>query len=461
MKKRLIALILGAVMASSLFACTSTPKEENVESSVPQESAEAPVQEEVEEAAPSEEPTAETPEEAVAEPVVENVDPKADEKNLSFLKTYFAIDSVPDDMNLDDFNAALKKIAGDEVVGVTGEMNSLEVIKAANNAADFEELALSYPKEKADERLKVYGIEGVDEAYAAFFASALDTGLATEVIAKKAAASEALTGSDVAALLMAVADAKGLGRNFLGYSNDFDIYAKLQNTWNSFSMFSDEQLMNLGNASVENKITTGFNFKQSNFDARFLPELSLQYGHSDIKHAHQLMGLLNSENIVAKVQLEPKVSAYEYLLEWGDPPTEPTPTYEVKKVKDDLYIAYAIEYDMMLEFATEEERLAFDEVIKTYAKKNEGNEDAIGLIYGAWWQPLYSSTVEIPGDDYHLIYDCVVTNGEYSIHPFCLAENLDQVKADLEKLDSSLKVEPVARYCNTAFLNYMTGDDYQ
>ena len=54
-----------------------------------------------------------------------------------------------------------------------------------------------------------------------------------------------------------------------------------------------------------------------------------------------------------------------------------TPTYEVKEYED-LALVYAVEYDLELEFDNLEDMNRFDEVIKTYAKKNEGNEEAKG-----------------------------------------------------------------------------------
>ncbi|MDO5549800.1 MAG: hypothetical protein Q4F76_01390, partial [Lachnospiraceae bacterium] len=123
---------------------------------------------------------------------------------------------------------------------------------------------------------------------------------------------------------------------------------------------------------------------------------------------------------------------------------------------------YAVEYDMKLEFDNTEDLMDFDRVIKEYAKKNEGNEEAEGLIYASWWQPLYSTTrTDMPEEDYHQIYDCVVTNGMYSIHPFTLPEDKDQVAGKLKELAGDLEVTPVERYCNTAFYSYLKGEDYQ
>ena len=328
-------------------------------------------------------------------------------------------------------------------------------------AADYEELALSYPEDKIKDRLEQYGVK-MDETneYARYVAAALDTSLITSETAKKVVAEDAFTAEDEISLLMAIANANGDARNYLGMSNDPDIYAKLDQAWNSFILFDDSKLAEIGKEAVQNKVTTGYGLKSAAYSARFLPELTLQYGHSDIKHVHQLMGLLNSENITAKVQLEPKISIYQYLPEWGPIP-EATPTYEVKEYED-LALVYAVEYDLELEFDNLEDMNRFDEVIKTYAKKNEGNEEAKGLIYASWWQPLYSSTrTDMPETDYHQIYDCVITNDTYSIHPFTLPEDKDEVVEKLTEISDGLEVVPVERFCNTAFYNYLEGEDYQ
>lgn len=439
-----------AVMALSgmLFAgCTQKPAEETTPSTEPTQTTEEVTTEETE-----------------TEPLTEDPKGSAEEDSEavhSYLSYYFDAGLTGDEVDAAAFNEALKKVAGEEAGAVEGDLTIGLAVKAAIVSADFEELALSYPDEKVTDRLKVHGITDTVED-GAYLACALDTGLVDEALAKKAAAGDALTTEEGEQLLMAVANVNGDGRNYLGYSNDPQIYAKLDNMWNSFILFDEPQLTNLGKSSVENGVTTGYNLKTSVYDARFLPELTMTYGHSSIEHAHQLVGLLNSENIVVKLQLEPKVSVYQYLLEWGPVPEEATPTYEVKQYSDELYLVHAVEYDLLIEFASKEDLLAFDSVIEKYAKKYEGNEEALGLISDSWWQPLYSTTIaDMPEENYHQIYDCVVEKDGYSIHPFCLAENLDDVKTQFEAIDPELSVVPVTRYCNTAFYNYMRGEDYQ
>lgn len=385
---------------------------------------------------------------------------EADAHEAEYLAAFFDV-QIKEDPDSAAFSENLKKVAGDEAPVVEGDMTWFAAVKAAVNAADYEELALSYPQDKIKNRLDHYQVK-IDETKeeARYIACALDTGLITSKTAERAVAGDTFTAADEVTLLMLIANANGDARNYLGMSDDPDIYAKLDQAWNSFILFDDSKLAEIGKEAVQNQVTTGYGLKSSAYSARFLPELTLQYGHSDIKHAHQLIGLLSSENIRAKVQLEPKVSIYQYLTEWGPIP-EATPTYEVKEY-DDLALVYAIEYDLELEFDNLEDLQRFDEVIKAYAKKNEGNEEAEGLIYASWWQPLYTATrTDMPEADYHQIFDCVITNDMYSIHPFTLPEDKDEVVEKLTEISGGLEVEPVERFCDTAFYNYLEGEDYQ
>lgn len=401
---------------------------------------------------------------ATEEPGSATTDSGLEATDADYLKTWFGVEFAGEDLDAEEFSTALRAVAGETAPVISDELTWWGAIGAAVEAADYKELALSYPQEKVAKRLAQYGVtvpaEEAEKLYMTNVACALDVSLVTADDVAKAAAGEPFTVVDAEKLLMKVADANGDARNYLGMASDPDIYGKVDQAWNSFILFDDGKLAEVGKEAVLQQISTGYGIKSAAYDARFLPNLTLQYGHSDIKHAHQLLGLLNSEDIDAKVQLEPKISIYQYLLEWGPIP-EATPTYEVKQF-DDLYLVYAVEYDMQLEFNNTEDMLRFDSVIKEFAKKNEGNEEADGLIYASWWQPLYSTTrTDMPKEDYHQMFDCVVTNGIYSIHPFALPENKDMVVEKLTELAGDLEVKTVERYCNTAFYSYLKGEDYQ
>ncbi len=380
------------------------------------------------------------------------------DKDAEYLEYYFGIRPMKGEINAETFNAALAKI--DENVKVEGELTLDSAIKAAVEAAGLKELALVYTEEKTANAVNGLNVSAEN---APFVACAVDAGLASS----KWDYSK-VTGEIATELLMNAVEISGKGRNYLGYSSQEDIYRLLTSAWATFGNFDDDKLSALGADLVIAGASTGYNLKYDGCNANFLPQYTLQYGHSDITHAVQLIALLNSEGIEAKVALEPKTSIYEYLVEWGDPSKlEMTPTYEVRAIEGGRYLCYATEYDMKLEFNTVEEKDSFDALIGKYAKKWDSNTDKDGnptvpLLAGAWWQPLYTSTVPMKdADSFKLIKDNVIRNGAYTIHPFSTAEGGDKIAEVVAKEAPELKVEPVDLYVNNAFYNYLTGTSHE
>ena len=382
------------------------------------------------------------------------------EKPAEYLESFFGIAPFEDEVSLDAFNAALEALGQEPV---EGDALTLEAAAtAAVKLAGMEQLALSYIHDDApDKAANVLADEeiAVDEEYAPYVACALDLDLVD--------ADDELDGEALSEMLYEALAMGGNARRTIGRVSDDEILEKLASAMDSFIIFDDEQLTELGTEIVLRGATTGYNLKYAGYDARFLEEYTLKYGHSDYTHALQLVALLDSEGIDAWIQLEPKVSVYEYMLDWGEP-GEPTPTYAVLQVTDDRYLCYAVEYDMMLEFDSLEDKEAFHDIIETYAKKYDDSFDADGnltekLIAGAWWQPLYSSTTEMENEEFGLLYDNIVYDAEgmFSIHPFSLPENTQAIADVVAEVAPELTVSPVAIYVNPAFMRYITGSDYQ
>lgn len=377
-------------------------------------------------------------------------------ENMQYLNSYFQIGTVSNTVTAEEFCSILEKISGVELSYSTNYTGMVQLLQPILQAAGMEELAFTFPEQKCSKILSQYNVKiSLDTVSSQYAACALSTGL----LQPNDLTSTSISKAQAVRVFNAVAEAIGQGRNFLGYSSDEDIYSKLNNTWNSFEIFSDEVLDEIGSQAVQNKITTGYNLKKQSYDARFIPELTLRYGHDDIKHACQIVGLLQSEGITAKVQLEPKISIYEYLLDWGPVP-EPEPRYEVKQFSDDLYLVYAVEYDLALEFESTADKAKFDSLILSYAKKSDENADAEGMLYGSWWQPLYTSSSTMTGN-YRRITDNIITSGDYSIHSFCLDTNASQVKQQLNDLNSSVSVSQKTLWCDEPFYRYLSGNDYQ
>src|SRR5690606_11451459 len=185
---------------------------------------------------------------------------------------------------------------------------------------------------------------------------------------------------------------------------------------------------------------------------RFDPDRTIVYGHSDIAHAIQLIGLLRSENLEAKVLLEPKTSAFLYLAEWGEP--SQSPSFQVELWEDGNGIAYAKEYDLAFEFDNVEDMLRFDDVIKDYAKKDAADEP--GLIIASWWQPLYSA--RIPVEDYVAVKNNVALGEGVYIQSFSLAETSEAIVAAFAEAYPDTEIVTWALWVNVAFHRYLLGE---
>lgn len=392
----------------------------------------------------------------------------ADSRDGEYLKAYFDIDPFSATVSRTQFDAALVKLGGTKTAGTGSTLSVAEAVTAAVGLAGMNELAFTYTAaanpQKAAQRLSAYGVSGLTGEYAPYVAAALDCDLAFAGWDFNAS----LDGTTAATVLMNAVEISGNGRNYLGKASDSDIYAKLQSAFNTFGNFDSAKLSQLGADLVISGASTGYSLKFDGYNANFLPQYTLLYGHSNISHAVQLIALLNSEGIDAKVALEPKTSIYEYMVEWGDPKDiTMSDTYEVRAIEGGRYLCYATEYDMKLEFNSLAEKNAFDRVISTYAKKwldrlDEKGKPVDPLLSGAWFQPLYASSVPMAdAGSFTPIKDNVIRDGSYSIHPFSTGEGMAAIAKVVKDKAPDLTVTPGDLYVNNAFYRYLTytGED--
>ena len=376
------------------------------------------------------------------------------DKAAEYFSEYYNIEPT-EDYSLEYVNNMLTTLGGEALPGE--ELNEEELVAAGIRLAGLEELALSYINDDAPDKaakvLEAQEFTASDE-YAPYIACAFDLGLIGEE-------------GDPVDFLYQCMEIAGKGRHYLGRVSDERILPELRTALDSYTLIDEEELTNLGKEIVLSGATTGYGLKYSGYDAHFLADYTLKYGHSDYQHAVQLIGLLRSEGIDAFVQVEPKVSVYEYMMDWGDP-GDPTPTYAVKEAAEGRYLCYAVEYDLLLEFDTLEEKEAFHGIIETYAKKYDDSVDEDGnviekLLAGSWWQPLYSSLTPMENEEFGELIDNVVydADGLYSIHPFSVPEQAEAVAKVVAKVAPELTVSPVTIYVNPAFIRYITGTDYQ
>lgn len=383
----------------------------------------------------------------------------SDSKAAEYLTEYFSIAPMIGTISAESYTTALTAIFGDHTEAMSGSTVA-DAVTATLNTCGLKELAPTYSAELAS--ASTAGVTGVTENNASVIAAALDSSLTSGSWDYSAV----LDGETATQLLMNAVNISGKGRNYLGKISDSDILSKLQASQKTFFNFENETLSSLGEQLVLADASTGYNLKYDGYNANFLSNYTLQYGHSDFDHLLQLIPLLNREGIDAKVALEPKTSIFEYMVDWGDPTQiVSTPTYSVRQIEGtDRWLAYAMEFDLLLEFDTMEQKNDFDRVILAYSKKNTANQNEDGsftpsLILGAWWQPLYTSTVPMADtESFNHIYDNVIRSGDYTIHPFSKDDGTAAIAAVVAEKAPDLTVELVDRYVNNAFYRYLGGE---
>lgn len=387
------------------------------------------------------------------------------EKANEYLGEYYNVEIEDDVASVEQLNEILAAMDQEAVEGE--ELSEGDIVVAGVKLAGLDELAQTYENEAAadkeqkvlDEIKEFIGEETaaeITEEQAPYFACAFDLGLLGEE-----------RDQNAVQYLMKCAEIGGKARNYIGRASDPDILTRLEGVLKSLVIFDEPELSELGSNIVLQGITTGYNLKYSGYDAHFLEDYTLRYGHDDARHAIQLVGLMRSEGMDGYLQIEPKVSVYEYMIDWGDP-GDPTPTYAVKEVAEGRYLCYAVEYDLAIEFDSLEDKERFHEMIETYAKKYDDRVDEDGnvtakLIASSWWQPLYYSRTPMENEEFGELNDNVIYDetGAYAIHSFGLPEKTAEVETAVKGLAPELEVNAAPLYVNPAFMRYTTGEDHQ
>ncbi|WP_411346894.1 hypothetical protein ACE3MZ_22540 [Paenibacillus sp. WLX1005] len=373
--------------------------------------------------------------------------------------TYADTPSFTDLKPGDDAYAAAVSLYNDGILSSTEvhanqALSTYAAVFIAVKAAGFKELAYTYPQTKIKAALTKAGITDstLQGQAAQELAAAIDTGLVPESLYPALRKGGTIDRDTANTLLGKTLTSLGKYKNEIGRSSDSDIYEKLYSAYRTADLIEAPELRSIVDQALRNNLVTGYNLKDSRFDSNFIDNLTLTYGHDDIKHAVQLIGLLRSEHIDADVQFQPKTSAFIYLKEWGTP--KETPDYKVTQIDNGNYIAYAKEYDIQFEFNTTADKERFNTIISTYAKKNSNTTTP--LIYSSWWQPLYYSPTELSG--YPVISNTKITLGHYYAQSFSLKDQASNIRDGFRKLAPDADISGYDFWVDQPFFNYLNGE---
>lgn len=366
------------------------------------------------------------------------------------------------DTGTDIFIVALVSLFGKDVMespeaegylSSTGEISKLSAISLLVSAGGLRELASTYSDakiKKSIEGLNPHILESVqlkEEQQALALAVDLDLVFRGRL---KVIDLHAMLDTDFALHLLEKIQAyRRSDKKYIGYITQPDIISKLQEKWEQSDHISSETLEPMMKLAVAQKVVTGYLIKRRDDLAHFDEKLKITYSHSSFKHIKQLMGLLLSENLQVKIQLEPKRSSFRYLDEW-----EKTPDLTLETIEGGFTIAHKNEMDVVMEFASRAQRDRFQEIIEAFAKR-EG-ENLQNLLFDSWYQPLYCSEVAVDG--YYKITNLAFGDQSHEVHTYCKEENAAAVMNWLQNTSAVLDVSFNALWVNDAFYRYLTGD---
>ncbi|MEI6173134.1 MAG: ECF transporter S component [Bacteroidota bacterium] len=242
-----------------------------------------------------------------------------------------------------------------EVRGTTGhaEISHIEAIEMLIKLADLEELSCTYNASKINSLFHdVIKDEAIlSDVQLQHLAVAVDVGLVFKGKIRFLDMHSSLTKDFAYHLLFKTALFVNNKKKFIGYVTEPDIISRLEEKWNSPGMIPNPDIEKVMNDLIRKKIISGYHIKMSEEVANFDHHLKITYTHDNFKHVKQLVGLIISENIQAKINIEKKHSTFIYYNEW-----DITENLSVEPINDKIFLASRLESDIVFEFASPDKK---------------------------------------------------------------------------------------------------------
>lgn len=317
------------------------------------------------------------------------------------------------------------------------DISHIEAIAMLIKLADLEELAYTYDASKMNSLFHdVIKDEVVlSDVQLQYLAAAVDLGLVFKGKIRFLDLHSSLTKDFAYHLLFKTTLFVNNKKKFIGYVTEPDIISKLEEKWNSSPMVPDPDIEKVMNDLIRKKIISGYHTKMSEEVANFDPHLKITYTHDNFKHVKQLVGLIISESIQAKINIEKKRSTFIYYKEW-----EMTENISVEPINDKIFLASRFECDIVFEFSSPDKKDRFQAVTHDFAKKEYNRKK--NIIFQSWYEPLITS--DVPLNSYNRINEITIQHGRQMILTFVAEETL--VKA-LNKLSEFYEKSMIRSRC--------------
>ena len=238
---------------------------------------------------------------------------------------------------------------------------------------------------------------------------------------------------------------KGKGDHLIGPFGAGVTHARLNSIGGHAGLLQETTFIKSLQKLLSEGVITGYDLRKVNINGGFDPDKTLTYSHSSILHLKQLSALLRSERIEGLLYAAPKVSAFLFRDEWGEPGAN------VVTLEDGTRVVNGREWVVFFEFENSDAKHEFHRVVTRYAKKD--SEDEKGLIAGAWWQPFYYSDTKVA--DFEHINLVLLRSETTEATLTVLPTKTASVKSALGQLGWEMTVEDV--WVNKPFYRFLQG----
>ena len=239
----------------------------------------------------------------------------------------------------------------------------------------------------------------------------------------------------------------GASPGWIGDLGEPSLYPRLLPLWEAAQKHPHSEFTLALRELIRRDLANGYNIATSPWPA-FDPERTLIYGHSDIRHAQQLLALLTSEDMGARVGFSSKISAYLHRDGWGEPAAGAI------TLDDHHILIEAREYDLHLEFADAADKQRFMVILSRYAKKQTGMNQP--LIHGSWWQPFVRSYTTAKG--FEAVAQVDISDGNQTAQVLLSDSSAETLARRIREqaFPWTVTIRPV--WVNPAFYRYLSGD---
>lgn len=233
----------------------------------------------------------------------------------------------------------------------------------------------------------------------------------------------------------------------LGRIGDASVFLQLQRMLDHEGLLSDRAFVDALHGALAKGILTGYDLRVRSVYDGFPEGQYFIYSHSNLKHVQQLTTLLHREGVDGWIYLVPKVSAFLFRDDWGEPGEN------VVSLPDGRLVMQGREMAVLFRFDAADGRQRFHDLVTRYAKKDSADEP--GLIKHAWWQPFYYTDEPLQG--FRKISLVILSRDELEATLTVLEERTEEVVKALEgnEKDWQLRVDSV--WVNPPFFRFLNG----